>query len=150
MISSLIGRDGVVPCRRLVNRPENATIENDQGEDGDENESQGIGNQDVITGIFWILTKDRWYHSRNHDFVGVIFTSVLVKLSHICRLHFRTEFEKSWNVENYAEKLRQLKQLKHLRSSIVLARVFTSFHKLHSSNACMDPMRYEYSPSQSH
>lgn len=86
---------------------ENSTVEHDQSQDGYEDQRHRVCNQNVIPGIFQVVSDLRGNDYWQIDFLGFIFSQSLVKERLIAGSHLRAKFKEARNVKDDAENSKQ-------------------------------------------
>ena len=80
VIATLVRRNGVVTLRRVADRPEDEAVQHDQDQHGDKDESNGVGDEDVVP--------------------GVVVVQRLVEVGEVGELQLGPQLKESWDVED--------------------------------------------------
>ena len=80
VITTLVRRNGVVTLRRVADRPEDEAVQHDQDQHGDKDESDGVGDEDVVP--------------------GVVVVQRLVEVGEVGELQLGPQLKESWDVED--------------------------------------------------
>lgn len=104
MISSLIGRNCIVPLRRLTDGAEDEAIEHNESEDGNKYQGYRISYQHVVSRIGQMVPDLSGLDDGQKYLLGKILTQRLVEDRLIDRGHFGAQLKEAGNIEDDAEK----------------------------------------------
>ena len=79
---------------------ENETVENDEDENGDEDKSDGVGDENVVAGVGRVFPYAGRCQCRHHTLFRGVVVEGLVEVGEVGHLHVRPELEEPWDVED--------------------------------------------------
>ena len=100
VIATLVRRNGVVTLRRVADRPEDEAVQHDQDQHGDKDESNGVGDEDVVPGVGRVLPDIRWDEGRTKSLLHVVVVQRLVEVGEVGELQLGPQLKESWDVED--------------------------------------------------